>query len=143
MLSLMPWLDRLNALDGGPAVTLAADAEAAQNNARLPSMMLVPGRDTVSHAGMSDHARHRVKTEVLLITGIRRNNQVLGPVAAQGGDALARLRKPALEQLINWLPPGCDIPVKWQRGQLLALPSHALFWADVLTAEYWWPGADA
>lgn len=143
MLSLMPWLDRLNALEGAPVVQLAADVDAAQNNTRLPSMMLIPGRDTVSHAGMSNHARHRVTTEILLVTGIRRTNQVLGPVAQLGNDTLARLREPALARLINWLPPGCDIPVKWQRGQLLALQSHALFWADVLTAEYWWSAPDA
>ena len=139
MLSLAPWLDRLNALEGNPTVQLAADVEAAKSNAHLPNMMLVLGRETVSHGAMSNQARHRVKTEVLLVTGIRRRNQPLGPVATAGDDELARLRKPALTQLINWMPPGCDIPVKWQRGQLLALQSHALFWADVLTAEYWWP----
>lgn len=139
MLSLTPWLDRLNALEGNPTVQLAADVEAAKSNTQLPNMMLVLGRETVSHGPMSNQARHRVKTEVLLITGIRRRNQPLGPVATAGDDELTRLRRPALTQLINWMPPGCDIPVKWQRGQLLALQSHALFWADVLTAEYWWP----
>lgn len=139
MLSLTPWLDRLNALEGMPTVQLAADVEAAKSNTQLPNMMLVLGRETVSHGPMSNQARHRVKTEVLLVTGIRRRNQPLGPVATAGDDELTRLRKPALTQLINWMPPGCDIPVKWQRGQLLALQSHALFWADVLTAEYWWP----
>lgn len=139
MLSLTPWLDRLNAMEGNPTVQLAADVEAAKSNAQLPNMMLVLGRETVSHGPMSNQARHRVKTEVLLVTGIRRRNQPLGPVATAGDDELTRLRRPALTQLINWMPPGCDIPVKWQRGQLLALQSHALFWADVLTAEYWWP----
>lgn len=139
MLSLTPWLERLNALEGIPTVQLAADVEAAKSNAQLPNMMLVLGRETVSHGPMSNQARHRVKTEVLLVTGIRRRNQPLGPVATAGDDELTRLRRPALTQLINWMPPGCDIPVKWQRGQLLALQSHALFWADVLTAEYWWP----
>ncbi|MCL7931698.1 phage tail terminator protein [Halomonas llamarensis] len=143
MLSLTPWLDRLNALGGMPTVQLAADVEAAKNNTQLPNMMLVLGRETVSHGPMSDQARHRVKTEVLLVTGIRRRNQPLGPVATAGDDELAQLRQPALTQLINWMPPGGDIPVKWQRGQLLALQSHALFWADVLTAEYWWPSPDA
>ncbi|MCL7931809.1 phage tail terminator protein, partial [Halomonas llamarensis] len=117
-----------------PTVQLAADVEAAKNNTQLPNMMLVLGRETVSHGPMSHQARHRVKTEVLLVTGIRRRNQPLGPVATAGDDELAQLRKPALTQLINWMPPGGDIPVKWQRGQLLALQSHALFWADVLTA---------
>ncbi|ASK20701.1 phage tail terminator protein [Halomonas sp. N3-2A] len=139
MLSLTPWLERLNATDGLPTVLLAADVEAAKSNTQLPNMMLVLGRETVSHGPMSNQARHRVKTEVLLVTGIRRRNQPLGPVATAGEDELASLRQPALEQLINWMPPSCDIPVKWQRGQLLALQSHALFWADVLTAEYWWP----
>lgn len=139
MLSLTPWLERLNATDGLPTVQLAADIEAAKSNTQLPNMMLVLGRETVSHGPMSNQARHRVKTEVLLVTGIRRRNQPLGPVATAGEDELAQLREPALAQLINWMPPSCDIPVKWQRGQLLALQSHALFWADVLTAEYWWP----
>lgn len=139
MLSLTPWRNRLNALGSIPTVKLAADVEAAKTNTEFPNMMLVPGRDTVSHGPMSNQARHRVKTEVLLVTGIRRRNQPLGPVATEDEDELALLREPALDSLINWMPPGCDIAVKWQRGQLLALQSHALFWADVLTAEYWWP----
>ena len=139
MLSLTPWRDRLNAIDGLPAVQLAADVEAVQNTPHFPSMMLVLGRDTVSHGPMSNQARHQVKTEVLLVTGIARRNQPLGPVATGSDDALAKMREPALQALINWMPPGADIPVKWQRGQLLALKSNALFWADVLTAEYWWP----
>lgn len=139
MLSLMPWLDRLNALEGVPSVKLAADVEAAKNKVGLPNMMLVLGRETVSHGSMSNQARHRVKTEVLLVTGIKRMNAPLGPVASSSDDELARLRQPALTTLINWLPVGCDIPVKWQRGQLLALESSALFWADVFTTEYWWP----
>lgn len=139
MLSLMPWLDRLNALEGVPSVKLAADVEAAKNKVGLPNMMLVLGRETVTHGAMSNQARHRVKTEVLLVTGIKRMNAPLGPVASSSDDELARLRQPALTALINWLPVGCDIPVKWQRGQLLALESSALFWADVFTTEYWWP----
>lgn len=139
MLSLMPWLDRLNALEGLPSVKLAADVEAAKNKVGLPNMMLVLGRETVTHGAMSNQARHRVKTEVLLVTGIKRMNAPLGPVASSSDDELARLRQPALTALINWLPAGCDIPVKWQRGQLLALESSALFWADVFTTEYWWP----
>lgn len=138
MLSLIPWLDRLNALEGLPSVKLAADVEAAKNKVGLPNMMLVLGRETVSHGAMSNQARHRVKTEVLLVTGIKRMNAPLGPVASSGSDELASLRQPALTALINWLPAGCDIPVKWQRGQLLALESHALFWADVFTTEYFW-----
>ena len=78
MLSLTPWRERLNAIDGLPTVQLAADVEAVQNSAHFPSMMLVLGRDTVSHGPMSNQARHRVKTEVLLVTGIARRNQPLG-----------------------------------------------------------------
>lgn len=139
MLSLIPWLDRLNALEGLPSVKLAADVEGAMNKVGLPNMMLVLGRETVSHGPMSNQARHRVKIEVLLVTGIKRMNAPLGPVATPGEDVLASLRQPALTALINWLPTGCDIPVKWQRGQVLALESHALFWADVFTTEYFWP----
>lgn len=139
MLSLIPWLDRLNALEGLPSVKLAADVEGAMNKVGLPNMMLVLGRETVSHGAMSNQARHRVKTEVLLVTGIKRINAPLGPVATPGEDVLASLRQPALTALINWLPTGCDIPVKWQRGQVLKLESHALFWADVFTTEYFWP----
>lgn len=139
MLSLTAWRDRLNALEGIPVVQLAANVDTAKSNTQFPNMMLVPGRDTVSHGAMSNQARHRVKAEVFLVTGIRRINQPLGPVATESDDELTLLRKPALDALINWMPPGCDIAVKWHRGQLLALPNHALFWADVLTAEYWWP----
>ncbi|UEQ03232.1 hypothetical protein LMS44_18385 [Halomonas profundus] len=142
LLRLTQWQERLNTLETIPKVQLAANVEAVQNHTHFPSMMLVLGRETVSHGAMSNQSRHKVKTEVLLVTGITRRNQPLGPVANASDDELSALREPALKRLINWLPEGCDIPVKWQRGQLLALKSNALFWADVFTVEVWWPLAE-
>ncbi|WP_278369818.1 phage tail terminator protein [Vreelandella titanicae] len=133
MLSLTPWLERLNAL-GGPVVQLAADVDAAQSAKEWPSRMLVLGRDTVTHHDMSNGATHLVKPEVLLVTGIQRINLPLGNT----DDELTLLRKPMLDGLINWVPEGCDSAIKWQRGQILALKPHALFWVDVFTTEYRW-----
>ncbi|BCB62257.1 hypothetical protein HaloA020_29580 [Halomonas sp. A020] len=133
MLSLTPWLARLNAL-GGPKVQLAADVDAAQNTKQNPSRMLVLGRETVIHHDMSNGADHLVRPEVLLVTGIQRRNLPLGNT----DDELALLREPMLNSLINWIPDDCDSAIKWQRGQILNLKSHALFWVDVFTTEYRW-----
>jgi len=133
MLSLMPWLERLNA-QGGPVVQLAADVDAAQNTKEWPSRMLVLGRDTVEHHDMSDGVDHLVKPEVLLVTGIQRINLPLGNT----DDELTTLRRPMINSLINWMPDDCDNPIIWKRGQILTLKNHALFWVDVFTTEYWW-----
>jgi hypothetical protein len=133
MLSLTPWLARLNALDG-PTVQLAADVDAAQSVKANPSRMLVLGRETVTHQDMSNGADHLVRPEVLLVTGIQRRNMPLGNT----DDELATLREPMLNSLINWIPDDCDSAIKWQRGQILSLKSHALFWVDVFTTEYRW-----
>ncbi|WP_438454701.1 phage tail terminator protein [Vreelandella venusta] len=133
MLSLMPWVERLNALPG-PAVQLAADVEAAQNAKAQPSRMLVLGRDPVEHQDMSNGAKHKVTPQVLLVTGIARRNLPMGNT----DDELAGLRGPPIGSLMNWIPPGCDSAIKWKGGQLLSLKSHALFWVDVFTTEYWW-----
>lgn len=133
MLSLTPWLARLNALDG-PKVQLAADVDAAQNAKQNPSRMLVLGRETVTHHDMSSGADHLVRPEVLLVTGIQRRNLPLGNT----DDELTLLREPMLNSLINWIPDDCDSAIKWKSGQILALKSHALFWVDVFTTEYRW-----
>lgn len=131
MFSLKQWLARLNALEG-PEVQLAADVDAAQNAKANPSRMLVLGRETVTHHDMSNGADHLVKPEVLLVTGIQRLNLPMGNT----DDELALLREPMLDSLINWIPDDCDSAIKWQRGQILSLKSHALFWVDVFTTEY-------
>lgn len=133
MLSLTPWLARLNAL-GGPVVQFATDVEAAQNDTENPSRVIVLGRETVTHHDMSSGATHLVKPEVLLITGMPRSNLSQGDT----DDELMLLREPMLHSLINWLPDDCDSAIKWQRGQILALKSQALFWVDVFTTEYRW-----
>lgn len=134
LLRLTPFVERLNALKGIPKVQMAADVEAAQSTKVLPSLMLVMGRDNVDHVDMNNGAEHWVKPEILLVSGIQRRNLPLGNT----DDELANLRDPTLDSLINWIPPGCDIPIKWKRGQILALKSHALFWVDVFTTEYRW-----
>jgi len=135
MLNLVSWQERLSALPAPAPVSLAADVEAAQATRQVPALLLVPGRDTVSHAGMHPRIRHRVRSEVLLISAVSRRNR---PQAGEASDALATLRQPVLRSLINWLPPGCDVAVTWQGGRLLAMASHALFWVDVLATDYWW-----
>ena len=134
MFSLTPWAERLNALEGIPAVQMAADVEAAQSTKVFPSLLLVLGRETVDHQDMSDGADHLVKPEVLLISAIQRRNLVMGNT----DDELAKLRVSPLKSLINWIPPDCDSAIKWRRGKILTLKSHALFWVDVFTTEYWW-----
>lgn len=116
---------------------LAVSADAAQQVRVLPSMVVVPGRDKVVTQPLSQGAgaRHRVATEVMVVTAVQRGNQVLGEVAR---DQLKTLREPMLQQLINWLPEGADIEMYWQGGQLLSLTSNALFWVDAFKTEYWW-----
>ncbi|NWO05565.1 MAG: hypothetical protein HLX50_07635 [Alteromonadaceae bacterium] len=135
MLELTEWVTRIST----PQVKadLAANVDTAQQAKNLPSVAVVPGRETVISAPLSGGAviRHRVAAEVLVVTGVRRGNQFLG-----GGmvDELAALRRPTLTSLIDWLPTGMDIEVAWQGGRLLSLNSSALFWVDAFKTEYWW-----
>ncbi|MCH8500153.1 MAG: hypothetical protein LAT63_16900 [Marinobacter sp.] len=133
MLNLTLWADRI----ATPTlkVDLAANLDAAKQAARLPSVMLVPGRDQVASAALSAGSRHRVTAEVLVVTGVRRGNQALGE---QMVDELRQLRGPTLHALINWIPDGADTEVTWQGGQLLALTSSALYWVDAFRTDYWW-----
>lgn len=119
------------------AAQLAVSADAAQQVRILPSMVVVPGRDKVVTQPLSQGAgaRHRVATEVMVVTAVQRGNQVLGDAAR---DQLKTLREPMLQQLINWLPEGADVEMYWQGGQLLSLTSNALFWVDAFKTEYWW-----
>lgn len=133
MLDLAEWAERISTPTQG--AVLAADVDAAQQSRTLPSVVLVPGRDTVVSAPLSAGARHRIATEVLVVTGIRRGNQALGEKMV---DELRQLRQPTLARLINWLPEGADIEVSWQGGRLLSLTSTALYWVDVFKTEYWW-----
>jgi len=116
---------------------LAVSADAAQQVRTLPSMVVVPGRDKVVTQPLSQGAgaRHWVASELLVVTGVLRGNQVLGKDAR---DQLKTLREPMLQQLINWLPEGADLEMYWQGGQLLSLTSNALFWVDAFKTEYWW-----
>lgn len=135
MLNLADWAQRIST-PTQPA-RLAADVDAAQQGRSLPAVMVVPGRETVASTplSMAGGSRHRVAAEVLVVTGVRRGNQPLGE---QMVDDLEALREPVLRQLINWLPPGCDIDVAWQGGQLMSLNSGALYWVDAFKTEYWW-----
>lgn len=133
MLNLGEWIDQITT-QAQPA-ELAANVDSAQQSRALPSVSVVPGRETVVTAPLNVGARHRVAAEVLVVTGVRRGNQPLG-----GGlvDELRSLRKPILKQLIGWQPTGMDIEVAWQGGRLLSLNSSALFWVDAFKTEYWW-----
>lgn len=135
MLSLAPWLERLDALPAPAPIELAADLKTAQSTRRMPGLLLVPGRDRVTHQAMHPNTRHRVSTEVMLVSAIARHGRAQ---FGHGKDQLSELREPVLDSLINWLPPGAEIAVRWNGGQLLALNDHALFWVDVLTTDYWW-----
>ena len=88
-------------------------------------MVVVPGRDKVVTQPLSQGAgaRHRVASEILVVTGVLRGNQVLGEDAR---DQLKTLREPMLHQLINWLPEGADLEMYWQGGQLLSLVSNTI-----------------
>lgn len=135
MLNLTDWVDRISTPEQ-PAV-MAADVDAAQQSRTLPALIVVPGRETVVTAPLSFGAgsRHRIAAEVLVVTAVPRGNQPLGEKMV---DELKELRQPTLQQLINWLPPGSDIEVTWQGGQLMALKSNALYWVDAFKTEYWW-----
>lgn len=135
MLDLQAWADRISTAE--VKAELAVSVDAAQQVRTLPSMVVVPGRDSVKTQPMSQGAgaQHQVACEVMVVTAVRRGNQVLGKDAR---DQLKAIREPMLRQLINWLPEGADIEVYWQGGRLAALNSNALFWVDVFTTEYWW-----
>lgn len=134
MLNLEPWAERIKS-DAPCVVEIAADVDEALKAQASPSVLLVPMREKVSHTELSGMTRHRVKAEVMLITAVSRSQRRF---AGTSRDQLNALRKPLLQQLINWLPPDSDIEVHWQGGELLKMNAQALFWVDVLTTEYWW-----
>lgn len=135
MLNLADWVARIST----PAAraVMAADVDAAQQSRTLPAVVVVPGRETVATAPLSAGAgaRHSIVAEVLVVTAVQRSNQPLGAAMV---DQLKAIREPMLQQLINWLPPGSDIEVAWQGGQLMSLKSNALYWVDAFKTEYWW-----
>ncbi|WIX31249.1 hypothetical protein QO259_10420 [Salinicola sp. JS01] len=134
LLSLEPWKQHLAGAVTAE-ITLAADLESARKNQALPSVTLVNGRERVSHADRHPHVRHRVSTEVMLVTGVARYGS---SQFGTGKDQLAELREPLLERLIHWIPPGAELAVRWNGGQILTLTSAALYWVDVLSTVYWW-----
>ncbi|WP_036204737.1 phage tail terminator protein [Marinobacter sp. MCTG268] len=153
MTDLAAWVERISTRDV-PA-TVAADVSAAQQARHLPSLIVVPGRETVQTTPMTASARHKVIVEVLVVTGIQRGNQALGGRMA---NELDWLRLPMLRQLIGWTPPPFgtatpsrtwyeyfttpvlvhDTEVTWHGGQLLTMSKNALFWVDAFRTEYWW-----
>lgn len=133
MLDLSAWVARIDT-NAVPA-SMAAALDSVEQGQRLPGLVLVPGRERVDPARMSQGARHRVVGEVLVVSGVRRGNQAMGGATV---DDLAEIRRPMLANLIGWEPPGCDEAVVWHGGRLLKLSSHALSWVDVLVTEYWW-----
>ncbi|MBZ9574417.1 hypothetical protein [Modicisalibacter sp. MOD 31.J] len=135
MLSLDPWLERLEAATLPAPVELAANLKAAQETRRVPGVQLVPGRDRVTHQKRIPNPRHKVTTEVILVTAVARYGSAR---MGHGKDALAELREPVLRSLIHWMPPGAEIAIRWNGGNLLTLNDHALFYADVLATDYWW-----
>jgi hypothetical protein len=134
MLSLDPWLERLDALPAPAPIALAVDIKTAQETKALPGLLLVSGRDRVTHTGQIAPSRHRVSSEVMLVTAVPRYGSAL---VGKGRDQLTELREPVIRNLVGWTPPGAEIAIKWSGGQLLALNGHALFWVDVLAADWW------
>lgn len=135
MLDLQAFATRISTPD--LTAQLAVSVDTAQQTRKLPSMVVVPGRDKVITQPLSQGAgaRHRVAVEIMVVTGVQRGNEVLGEAMK---DQLKALREPMLRQLINWLPDGADVEVHWQGGQLLSLTNNALFWVDAFKTEYWW-----
>lgn len=134
MLNLEPWAERLEG-KAPCAVEIAADVQEALKSRAFPSVLLVPMREKVTHTELSSGARHRIQAEVMLISAVARSHRRF---AGSSRDQLNALRQPLLSELINWLPPGSDVEVRWQSGELLNMNAQALFWVDVLTTEYWW-----
>ncbi|MDO0944657.1 phage tail terminator protein [Chromohalobacter israelensis] len=135
MLSLDPWLERLETANLPAPVELAANLKAAQETRRVPGVLLVPGRDRVTHQARIPNPHHKVTTEVMLVTAVKRHGSAR---MGRGKDHLSELRGPVLTALVHWTPPGAEIAIRWNGGQLLTLNDHALFWADVLATDYWW-----
>lgn len=135
MLSLEPWLERLNGAALGVQASLAADIKAAQQVRANPSLTLISGRERVTHQERHPRTLHKVSCEVMVVTGVARFGSARFGTAK---DQLANLRQPVLSQLIYWQPPGAELPIRWNGGQLLAMTDSALFWVDVVSTDYWW-----
>lgn len=135
MLDLQAWADRISTPE--LKAELAITVDAAKQFRILPSIVLVPGRDLVTSKPFSvgGDTEHRVVAEVMVVTAVSRGNQALG---SQARDELNAIRQKTLKKLIDWLPEGADIEVRWQEGRLLSLASNALVWADKFKTEYWW-----
>jgi|GEM_PF-777834 len=153
MLDLVAWADRISTAD--VKASLAADVDAAQKSRKLPSVVVVPGREAVTTVPMTQGSRHKIVVEVLVVSGVSRGNQPLGGPMV---DQLADVRRPVLMSLVDWMPPpfGTEVPsrtwydyftlpvleydteVTWHGGQLLTLSNNALFWVDAFRTEYWW-----
>ncbi|MDX1755884.1 MAG: hypothetical protein R3175_07495 [Marinobacter sp.] len=153
MLDLTPWAERISTSE--ITAVLAADLDAAQNSRRFPVLALVPGRDKITTAPLSQGTRHRVTAQVLVVSGVGRGNQALGE---QMVDRLAGLRRMVVHRLVGWTPPpvGISVPdrtwydyselpvmehdteVSWAGGQLLSMSQNAVYWVDAFTTDYWW-----
>lgn len=58
---------------------------------------------------------------------------------AGGRDALIdlrALRTAARNALLGWLPDGCDLPVLFDRGDLLAVQAGLVWWQDAFRTAY-------
>jgi len=135
MLNLQAWVDRVST--DQIAAGLASTVDAASQLRTLPSMLVLPGREIVENQALvgGPGARHKVVTEVLVMTAVPRGNRSLGGDAR---DELNALRKPMLMSLINWQPEDVDVGITWQEGRLVSLSSNALVWTDRFRTEYWW-----
>lgn len=134
MLDLKAWVDRLTGyIPCEPQLIL--DDEQAKNVRGYPCVLISPGQEQVAHSETSAMVRHRVTSEVLIVYGVAKSARGHGELSR---DALHEIRKPVLERLLNWTPPGADTPVIWMGGELLQLNNQGLYWADVLTTDYWW-----
>jgi len=152
MLNLQPWAERLEFAAPCP-VEVAADVEEALKSRAFPSVLLIPMSEQVSHAELTGTTRHRVATQVMLVSAVSRSNRRFGGASR---DQLNVLRRPLVHTLINWIPPPFGVestswyeyfslpvlvpagPVGWLGGELLNLDAQALFWVDIFKIEYWW-----
>ena len=98
-------------------------------------LTLISGRERVTHQELHPRTHHKVTTEVMIVTGVARHGSARFGI---GKDQLAELRQPVLSQLIYWQPPGAELPIRWNGGQLLTLSDSGLFWIDIVATDYWW-----
>lgn len=106
-------------LDGKPTAT--------------PACYAVPLSDADAGEDDMDAGDQQVAARFGLVFAVS-NVSTPGGRAALGD--LRALRKSARDALLGWLPDGCNMPVQFDRGSLIAIQSGLVWWQDAFRTAY-------